>query len=278
MWMFLVLSVALGAMGSEDAPTGSAQLLQALHCPPCERIHCSSRRALKLQCKGGITTGVCGCCPACARVAGETCGGTWDYVGKCDEGLVCAYQDDPTDKPEAEHKGICKAGDRWGPSGTSPCKSCLNCAPVCGSHPYPIAHYMYTQVYMLLHLAFHTLHGALSTCLKHPLGVGDTFELYCEVVGNPTPEIQWWYAEINRADSFRQLWDGARKRRVSINTAYGANAVSVLIVTRLALDDAGTYECRASNDPRRNDLHQNPVITWIRAQATITVLQSEWSV
>lgn len=106
---------------------------------------------------------------------------------------------------------------------------------------------------------------------------GDTFELYCDVVGNPTPEIQWWYAEINRADSFKQLWDGARKRRVSINTAYGANGVSVLGITRLTLEDSGTYECRASNDPRRNDLRQNPAITWIRAQATISVLQSEWS-
>ncbi|KAB5575143.1 hypothetical protein PHYPO_G00217490 [Pangasianodon hypophthalmus] len=102
---------------------------------------------------------------------------------------------------------------------------------------------------------------------------GDTFELYCDVVGNPTPEIQWWYAEINRADSFKQLWDGARKRRVSINTAYGTNGVSVLGVTRLTLEDSGTYECRASNDPRRNDLRQNPAITWIRAQATISVLQ-----
>ncbi|KAM4602848.1 neuroplastin-like isoform 1-T2 [Polymixia lowei] len=102
---------------------------------------------------------------------------------------------------------------------------------------------------------------------------GDTFELYCDVVGNPTPEIQWWYAEINRADSFKQLWDGARKRRVSINTAYGANGVSVLGITRLTLEDSGTYECRASNDPRRNDLRQNPAITWIRAQATISVLQ-----
>ncbi|XP_038582304.1 neuroplastin-like [Micropterus salmoides] len=115
--------------------------------------------------------------------------------------------------------------------------------------------------------------------VKSPLSetklTGDTFELYCDVVGNPTPEIQWWYSEINRADSFRQLWDGARKRRVSINTAYGANGVSVLGVSRLTLDDAGTYECRASNDPRRNDLHQNPATTWIRAQATITVLQSE---
>ncbi|KAI4829875.1 hypothetical protein KUCAC02_001535 [Chaenocephalus aceratus] len=102
---------------------------------------------------------------------------------------------------------------------------------------------------------------------------GDTFELYCDVVGNPTPEIQWWYAEINRADSFKQLWDGARKRRVSINTAYGANGVSVLGITRLTLEDSGTYECRASNDPKRNDLRQNPATTWIRAQATISVLQ-----
>ncbi|TMS12863.1 neuroplastin isoform X1 [Larimichthys crocea] len=102
---------------------------------------------------------------------------------------------------------------------------------------------------------------------------GDTFELYCDVVGNPTPEIQWWYSEINRADSFKQLWDGARKRRVSINTAYGTNGVSVLCITRLTLEDSGTYECRASNDPRRNEPRQNPAITWIRAQATILVLQ-----
>lgn len=104
---------------------------------------------------------------------------------------------------------------------------------------------------------------------------GDTFELYCDVIGNPTPEIQWWYAEVNRGDSFKQLWDGARKRRVSINTAYGANGVSVLGITRLTMEDSGTYECRASNDPKRNDLRQNPAMTWIRAQATISVLQSE---
>ncbi|RVE74693.1 hypothetical protein OJAV_G00025440 [Oryzias javanicus] len=113
--------------------------------------------------------------------------------------------------------------------------------------------------------------------VKSPLSetklTGDTFELYCEVVGKPSPEIQWWYSEVNRADSFKQLWDGARKRRVAINTAYGTNGVSVLSMTRLTLEDSGTYECRASNDPNRNDLRQNPAITWIRAQATITVLQ-----
>uniref|UniRef100_A0A670ZEU0 Ig-like domain-containing protein n=1 Tax=Pseudonaja textilis TaxID=8673 RepID=A0A670ZEU0_PSETE len=124
---------------------------------------------------------------------------------------------------------------------------------------------------------FSSLAGFVKSPMSETKLTGDAFELYCDVVGSPTPEIQWWYAEVNRAESFKQLWDGARKRRVTINTAYGVNGVSVLRITRLALEDSGTYECRASNDPRRNDLRQNPAITWIRAQATISVLQSESS-
>lgn len=111
MWTLFFLSSLVGALGSEEKPSGgAAQLLQALHCPPCEQIHCTSRRALKLQCKGGVTTGVCGCCPVCARVEGETCGGTWDYLGKCDEGLVCVYQDSAAEKPGTKQKGTCEAG------------------------------------------------------------------------------------------------------------------------------------------------------------------------
>ncbi|XP_017261620.1 neuroplastin isoform X2 [Kryptolebias marmoratus] len=126
---------------------------------------------------------------------------------------------------------------------------------------------------VLLHSVSSQSAGFVKSPLSETKLTSDTFELYCDVVGDPTPEIQWWYSELNRADSFRQLWDGARRRRVSISTAYGANSVSVLGVTRLTLDDSGTYECRASNDPRRNDLHQSPATTWIRAQATVTVLQ-----
>ncbi|KAM4593134.1 neuroplastin-like isoform 1-T1 [Odontesthes bonariensis] len=140
-------------------------------------------------------------------------------------------------------------------------------------HPYAVM----LAVVLLGNLMLPFILAQNAGFVKSPLSetklTGDTFELYCEVVGNPVPEIQWWYAEINRADSFKQLWDGARKRRVSINTAYGTNGVSVLGITRLTLEDSGTYECRASNDPRRNDLRQNPAITWIRAQATISVLQ-----
>lgn len=110
MQILVFLSVLLGALGSEETAPGAAQQLRALHCPPCEQIHCSTRRALKLQCKGGVTTGICGCCPVCARVEGEACGGAWDYLGKCDKGLVCKYQDS-SDKPDAERKGVCAAGE-----------------------------------------------------------------------------------------------------------------------------------------------------------------------
>ncbi|XP_037651528.1 neuroplastin b isoform X2 [Sebastes umbrosus] len=142
---------------------------------------------------------------------------------------------------------------------------------------HPNAVMMLTVVVLLGNLMLPFISAQNAGFVKSPMSetklTGDTFELYCDVVGNPTPEIQWWYAEINRADSFKQLWDGARKRRVSINTAYGTNGVSVLGITRLTLEDSGTYECRASNDPKRNDLRQNPATTWIRAQATISVLQ-----
>ncbi|KAK1157906.1 neuroplastin-like isoform X2 [Acipenser oxyrinchus oxyrinchus] len=71
---------------------------------------------------------------------------------------------------------------------------------------------------------------------------GDTFELYCDV------------------------------RRVWINTAYGANG------WRAANEPArpgglGHPTNAGEQRPRRNDLRQNPAITWIRAQATVTVLQ-----
>ncbi|KAL0968682.1 hypothetical protein UPYG_G00270140 [Umbra pygmaea] len=106
-------AATLGVPGSEALQLGGPQTLHALHCPPCERIHCTPRRALMRHCKGGLATGVCGCCPACARTVGESCGGAWDYLGKCDEGLVCVYQGPVSPskrKPDVEErKGICKA-------------------------------------------------------------------------------------------------------------------------------------------------------------------------
>ncbi|XP_028304513.1 serine protease HTRA3 [Gouania willdenowi] len=103
MWKLLLLSAMMGVLESKEEPSRGHLQLRALHCPPCERIHCSSRWALRLQCKGGVTTGVCGCCPVCARMEGETCGGAWHYLGKCDQGLVCVDQ-----AGEGERRGVCK--------------------------------------------------------------------------------------------------------------------------------------------------------------------------
>ncbi|KTG45034.1 hypothetical protein cypCar_00041770 [Cyprinus carpio] len=119
--VFSILVILWPVMAVELSTLEGQQILQALHCPPCERIHCSPRQALKLQCQGGIATGICGCCPACAKLAGESCGGTWDYLGKCDEGLVCIYPEETDGKPEAERKGTCKSvslmNDRFSAAG-----------------------------------------------------------------------------------------------------------------------------------------------------------------
>ncbi|XP_064609487.1 insulin-like growth factor-binding protein 2 [Liolophura sinensis] len=70
-------------------PNLLASSASELQCPSCEKIHCSPRRASKLECRGGITTGICNCCPVCAKLEHERCGGDWNYLGKCDRGLVC---------------------------------------------------------------------------------------------------------------------------------------------------------------------------------------------
>lgn len=111
MLILFISFFALGALGTKEGSQPQdvphQQHLKALHCPPCERIHCSPRHALRLRCKGGVTTGVCGCCPVCARTEGESCGGTWDYLGKCDQGLVCVHEEE-SGQEKTERTGVCK--------------------------------------------------------------------------------------------------------------------------------------------------------------------------
>ncbi|XP_061409392.1 basigin-like isoform X2 [Lethenteron reissneri] len=82
---------------------------------------------------------------------------------------------------------------------------------------------------------------------------------------------------------FSQLWDGDRGGLVSLVTAYGPRgAQSGLTLRGLAHRHAGTYECRASNAPRRNHPRRAgmgargreplPVPRWVRAQAAIGVI------
>uniref|UniRef100_A0A8C5UEM4 Ig-like domain-containing protein n=1 Tax=Malurus cyaneus samueli TaxID=2593467 RepID=A0A8C5UEM4_9PASS len=86
----------------------------------------------------------------------------------------------------------------------------------------------------------------------------DSVELYCEAIGNPIPEIQWWFEGNDPNDTYAQLWDGARQDRVKINATYNLHSTSTISIANLTSDDSGMYECRASNDPDRNHLSKSP--------------------
>ncbi|XP_048021549.1 basigin isoform X2 [Megalobrama amblycephala] len=114
--------------------------------------------------------------------------------------------------------------------------------------------------------------------IKSPLSqmklIEDSAELDCEVIGNPIPEVQWWFIEGEEPDeTVTQLFDGAREDRVHINATYIHHATSTLVLTNLMLNDTGVYECRASNDPDRNDLRTPPKVKWIRSQANVIVFE-----
>ncbi|XP_039666384.1 basigin isoform X2 [Perca fluviatilis] len=115
--------------------------------------------------------------------------------------------------------------------------------------------------------------------IKSPLSqmklISDSAELHCEVIGNPIPEVQWWFIEGEEPnETFTQLSDGARDDRVQINATYIAHATSTIHLTSLTFNDSGTYECRASNDPDRNELKKTPKIKWIRSQANVIVIEN----
>ncbi|NXR38465.1 BASI protein, partial [Zosterops hypoxanthus] len=113
--------------------------------------------------------------------------------------------------------------------------------------------------------------------IKSPLSqkrlTQDSVELYCEAIGNPIPEIQWWFEGNDPNETYAQLWDGARQDRVKINATYNLHSTSTISIANLTGDDSGMYECRASNDPDRNHLSKSPKVKWIRSQANVFVIE-----
>uniref|UniRef100_G1MVY0 Basigin (Ok blood group) n=1 Tax=Meleagris gallopavo TaxID=9103 RepID=G1MVY0_MELGA len=113
--------------------------------------------------------------------------------------------------------------------------------------------------------------------IKSPLSqrrlTQDSVELHCEAVGNPIPEIQWWFEGNEPNETSAQLWDGAWQDRVKINATYNLHSTSTIYIANLTNDDSGTYECRASNDPDRNHLSKSPKVKWIRSQANVLVIE-----
>ncbi|XP_078588091.1 uncharacterized protein LOC144869079 [Branchiostoma floridae x Branchiostoma japonicum] len=96
----------------------------ALSCLPCDPSSCPPPPS----CPADVVKDVCGCCDACAKVAGETCGGPWSISGTCSSGLTC--DKDPND---FNADGVCVVqkcppGSHWSECGSA-------CPPKCGDEP-----------------------------------------------------------------------------------------------------------------------------------------------
>ncbi|XP_013921155.1 PREDICTED: basigin [Thamnophis sirtalis] len=130
---------------------------------------------------------------------------------------------------------------------------------------------------VLLTLGLCALGGASAAAgfIKSPLSqkklTEESVELHCEAIGNPIPEIQWWFEGADPNGTAIQLWDGAWQNRVQISATYQHHSSSTIAITNLMIEDSGTYECWASNDPDRNHLSKSPKVKWIRSQANVIV-------
>ncbi|CAK9301065.1 unnamed protein product [Gordionus sp. m RMFG-2023] len=58
-------------------------------------------------CKGDVIKDACGCCPACAKVKGEVCGGPSFTSGRCSKGLICQFK---SYQEPIQSDGVCVAG------------------------------------------------------------------------------------------------------------------------------------------------------------------------
>lgn len=60
------------------------------HCPLCNVEKCENVTVVQESCPDvQLVNDRCGCCKECGRVFGESCGGAYGYLGKCEYKLVC---------------------------------------------------------------------------------------------------------------------------------------------------------------------------------------------
>nr|XP_005555266.1 PREDICTED: insulin-like growth factor-binding protein 7 [Macaca fascicularis] len=221
-------------------------------CGPCEPAACPPLPPL--GCLLGETRDACGCCPMCARGEGEPCGGGGAGRGYCAPGMECV-------KSRKRRKG--KAGAAAGGPGVSGVCVCKSRYPVCGSDgtTYPSG----CQLRAASQRAESRGEKAITqvskgTCEQGPSIVtppkdiwnvtGAQVYLSCEVIGIPTPVLIWNKVKRGHYGVQRtELLPGDRDN-LAIQTRGGPEKHEVtgwVLVSPLSKDDAGEYECHASN-------------------------------
>ena len=59
-------------------------------CPECDVDTCENETLVQESCPDStLVADPCACCKVCGRTFGETCGGAYEYLGKCEYSLVC---------------------------------------------------------------------------------------------------------------------------------------------------------------------------------------------
>ena len=82
--------------------------VETIICENCDLSKCDNLE----NCLGGHTPDPCGCCPQCARVVNETCGGQFGSLGTCDQGLTCVITPANGQPITGYEVGICLTTNR----------------------------------------------------------------------------------------------------------------------------------------------------------------------
>ncbi|XP_070199351.1 insulin-like growth factor-binding protein 1 [Littorina saxatilis] len=83
-----------------------------LSCGECNHANTTESCGPPPSCNDTVL-GACGCCPLCAKLEGEQCGGPWNALGSCAKGLTC--------RPTSTASPVLGAGgyfsETWDPAG-----------------------------------------------------------------------------------------------------------------------------------------------------------------
>ncbi|XP_049645908.1 insulin-like growth factor-binding protein 7 [Suncus etruscus] len=240
--LLLLLLLPLSSSSSSDA------------CGPCEPASCPPLPPR--GCPLGETRDACGCCPVCARGEGEPCGGGGPGRAHCAQGMECV-------KSRKRRKGKAGAAAAAGGAVVSGVCVCKSRYPVCGSDgvTYPSGCQLRAASLRAESRGDRAItQVSKGTCEQGPSiatppkdiwnVTGAQVYLSCEVIGIPTPVLIW--NKVKRGTfgvQKTELLPGDRDN-LAIQTRGGPEKHEVtgwVLVSPLSKEDAGEYECHASN-------------------------------